>query len=199
MGHVFVVSGAREGSSLLVKILEAHGLWSFHPGQQNSHGYRPYESRALQDWIRERYPNSTLRHERPKPNVDLRGRVLAELPPDRRSVLKTFSSLWDVWQDAFPDGEWVLSMRDIEPTVRSHLDKSRFNDRSFDFMYCLIAWRHELLRRVSAERGLPIVNMSRVLEGDLTMLGKALKKVGIEMVPRKVERCIDRKLWRFRA
>lgn len=189
---ILIVACPREGSSLVTSIFANHGLWTGDTARENQWGYKPYENIRISQFIKQHWIAPTRFGAKPGP--DLKGIVLNEIPADQRAVIKTFVNMWEVWYDAFPDADFVLARRDYESALASAVQKS--NPRSRDHAAKIIARRHERLDEISRLTGRPIINTSRLVEGDYSALEKAFSDCGLTMDPEIVRATIKKRIWR---
>jgi hypothetical protein len=187
MNHVMVVMQARSGSSLLTKIFHKHGLWLGEcrkPGRD----YETYENAGVMGFL-DRSKGSGI-------NPDgLRQEYLSQIPPGQRGVLKTAIQDHKAYLAAFPEADFVYMVRDAEAVSESLWRKGRQHLAEGAMLGHATLWNDRIYWSSIIQRR-PLVEMSRVLEGDLSSLKLAMKACGMKMRESIVEQCIDRTKWR---
>ena len=190
---IAVVCQSRSGSSLLMKIILAHG---FDLGKVRSkRRYENYENLAVHSFFQ--LNKSRIAHSGRKDNdlslADaLRDTFLQSVSGD--AALKVMIQHEDLARAAFPDAFYIYVIRDAEAVAKSLWKKGRQHLLP-NAMMGHANHRNDWIKRNAEKYQCPIVQMSRLMEGDLHSLEAALEYCGVEMQVDKVNESINRDLW----
>jgi hypothetical protein len=190
---VIIIAQSRSGSSLLTKIFHAHGL---ETGAVRPAGrYANYESLSVHNFFQANKEGTA--HSKRKDNdltlaPMLRDAFLGSI--DGNAVLKVMVQHEDLAREAFPDAKFVYLMRDSEAVGKSLWKKGRTHLKP-DAMVPHAKLRNGWILAAAEKHGCPIIQMSRIMEGDLSSLEIGFDYCGIKLSPKIVESCIDRNLW----
>lgn len=194
MAPVVILTTPRSGSSLLTKIIAAHGLWVGAHKTDNGHGYCDYENIELQRFVKTHWPRNSQGGVYPSPHIKFRQFVEALPPKGRRAVFKGFIPIWRVWITEFWDADFVFCTRDRDEIIDSAYQKAIAPKTREDVGEFLGRWI-DRVHEVAWLLGRPVVNMSEVVAGDYRVLRDALALCSIDLNEKTVESCIDAKLW----
>ena len=190
---IVVVAQSRSGSSLLMKIVRAHG---FDTGEVRPKGrYANYESLAVHRFLqlnRDRIAHSGRKDNDLSLADALRNTFFKSVNGD--AALKVMIQHEDLARAAFPDAFYIYAIRDTEAVSKSLWKKGR-QHLSPNAMMGHANYRNDWIKRNAEKYECPVVQMSRLMEGDTQSLEIAMKYCGIEMQIDKVNESINRDLW----
>ena len=205
-----ITGAARSGTSLVAKILKAHGAFLgthnelFEDTAIREGIVKPHLRSMGMDPLGQRYivPPTPL-----KPIPDLADRFWRifknqGLTDESWVAYKgaKLSFVWPVWHQHFPDAKWIIVRRPDGEIAASCLRTSWMRGRMTHKAW--VEWVNEhkgqwtILKQVGDARELwP----RKFIDGDYTQLEEVFAWLGKKLRPKVVENCIDRKLFRQSA
>ena len=206
---IFVTGCARSGTSLVAKLLQAHGanLGPVNVLYENTRIrqgiLKPYLSSIGADSIGQSITLPDAEDLRPYP--DLRDKILDLIPGSEPRAYKDakLCHVWQIFAEAFSDARWIIVRRDKEKIVESCLRPktsegfNRFMRRSDDPYY----WRRWV--KAHEERFVQMLNKlpfaievwTDFIVEDPGVFDLVTSFVGLEFSLEKTEKVIDRNLW----
>lgn len=201
---ILIMALPRSGSSMTAGIFAHHGVWTgpCRPGTgRNVKGF--FEGIAIKKALMKM-------HER----IVHKGQ-LAESKPGFRALVETLlvedgyrggpwlwkgSALyWPVWFEFEP--KWVVCRRDPEATFRSSRSAPKVfgSSLSDEQLRRNIAFHHENLDYLIAEKGAVEVDTEAVAHGEFTTVKAAIEHCGIEFDEAATQEFVDPSLWHYKS
>lgn len=186
--NVIILALPRSGSSMITSIFRKHGLNIGSKGHENEFGYQTYENIKIRQMVNNIcHVTGTPPVKKFKSGVNdghikrifsmhMKEPWLYKVGPQDHDVLKSL------------DAKFVVVSRDLDSVTDSQIEKRGGN-------WELKRQANSIIMDYMLSFGYPVVNSDEVIGGDYLSLESAFHYCGLELDQRKVEECIDRKMW----